>query len=845
VPQGKGGKDRYGSLPDPTLQHLRGFWKTHRHPRLLFANASGNVASPRTASSPRDRGGVQAAVQAARKERYALIQQARLGMESTELPAKVISMERSLGSNTLKSLAKSVINTWKKLHAYSGHSPKVLAKRIYSIARREGLRGVLSRGLLWLYLSGIKPRKLTKWTKLYPYPELEQDDTPQLKVSVIVPNYNHAPYLRKRLESIYNQTYSNIEVILLDDCSSDDSRSILNEFHDRYPSRTRCHFNDINSGGVFHQWTKGFDIARGDLIWIAESDDYCSDNLLEELVAPFSNPAVRIAFCRTVFVDSATNQEVWSSESYLHDLGLKIWTKPFLASAHALTKNGWVVKNIIPNVSAAVFRNPQQLELLKDEKWKSLRLCGDWVFYLAIARGGLVGYSPKATNFYRQHARNTSVVAQREAIYYREHAVVRGYLERYYHLDQLDFERLRNHLYRHWCVHNGINNKYEFERYYDTSSNNQPQSRQGLNIAIVTYALVGGGGETLPLMLANLLHQRGHSVIVINFKQLPSEPAVRKMLLPDIPLLDLNSLRLLDAVAQDMSLDIIHSHHAWVDMTIAALLALNKATKHVVTMHGMYEMMTPELYASLHESLGNVDQYVYTAEKNLSPFSEEFMLKKHFIRISNAVTAGPYLPIEREDLAVGDNDFVLCMVARGIADKGWQEAIEAVLLANTESQRKIHLLLIGDGEEPERLAPQYNGNEFIHFLGFQPQVRAYFACSDMGFIPSRFMGESFPLVLIDCLMTGKPVLASNIGEINQMLTTPKGLAGLVFDLYNWQIPVESLAALIHKIANDSVLYEALSDRVKEAAQRFDPNHMVEEYERVYISLKQQEVRALP
>ena len=736
----------------------------------------------------------------------------------------------------MKSLAKAAIQTLQKLHAYSGHSPKALVQRVYGIAKREGIRGVFNRGLLWFYLSGVKPRRLSTWSKLYPYPDRNCDSRQQLKVSIIVPNYNHAQFLRKRLESIYSQTYSNTEVILLDDCSSDDSRSILNEFRERHPSTTQCHFNDVNSGGVFNQWAKGFEMASGDLIWIAESDDYCSDNFLNELVVQFANSAVRIAFCRTIFVDSPTNQEVWSSESFLHDLRLNIWKQPFLASANAITKNAWVVKNIIPNVSGAIFRHPHQLDLLKDPAWKSMRLCGDWIFYLTIARGGLVGYSPMATNYYRQHACNTSVTAHREAIYYREHAFVRQYLERYYYLDQADFERHHDHLYRHWCIHHGLSNKSEFERIYISFPGNQPRKRQGLNIAIVTYALIGGGGETLPLMLANLLHQRGHSVIVINFNQLPSEPAVRNMLRPEIPLLDLDNLRLLDAVTQDMNLEIIHSHHAWVDMTIAALLSHNKSTKHVVTMHGMYEMMTPELFASLHDNLNNIDQFIYTADKNLSPFSKDFMASKHFVRVNNAVTAGPYSPYARHDLGIRNEDFVLCMVARGIADKGWQEAIEACLLANTYSPRKIHLLLIGDGKEPERLAPQYAGNEVVHFLGFQPQVRSYFACSDMGFIPSRFKGESFPLVLIDCLMTGKPVLASNIGEINQMLKTNEGMAGLVFDLNNWQIPVESLAKLISTIANDSSHYESLVGWVKSAAQKFDPNRMVEDYERVYFDL---------
>ena len=72
--------------------------------------------------------------------------------------------------------------------------------------------------------------------------------------------------------------------------------------------------------------------------------------------------------------------------------------------------------------------------------------------------------------------------------------------------------------------------------------------------------------------------------------------------------------------------------------------------------------------------------------------------------------------------------------------------------------------------------------DFVHYLGFRSNIRDYFAASDIGFLPSRFKGESFPLVLIDCVLSGKPVLASDVGEIRYMLDSTDGLAGELFDL---------------------------------------------------------------
>src|ERR1700722_2974587 len=103
------------------------------------------------------------------------------------------------------------------------------------------------------------------------------------KVSVIIPNYNHAPYLRQRIDTVLGQTLQDFELILMDDCSTDDSRSIIAEYAN--DPRIRIELNKKNSGGTFKQWKKGIALAQGEYVWIAESDDYSDRRFLEKLIA--------------------------------------------------------------------------------------------------------------------------------------------------------------------------------------------------------------------------------------------------------------------------------------------------------------------------------------------------------------------------------------------------------------------------------------------------------------------------------------------------------------------------------------------------------------------------------
>lgn len=124
--------------------------------------------------------------------------------------------------------------------------------------------------------------------------------------SVIIPNYNHAPYLHERIDSVLNQTFKDFEVILLDDKSQDGSCEILLSYQSN-PHVTHIVLNERNSGSTFKQWHKGFELSQGKYIWIAESDDFADIHFLQsayDVIQKESN--VTLAYFKSNIVDASS-----------------------------------------------------------------------------------------------------------------------------------------------------------------------------------------------------------------------------------------------------------------------------------------------------------------------------------------------------------------------------------------------------------------------------------------------------------------------------------------------------------------------------------------------------------
>jgi len=232
-------------------------------------------------------------------------------------------------------------------------------------------------------------------------------------VSVVIPNYNHERFLTQRISSVLNQTYQDFELIILDDCSTDNSRNVIETF--RYnPKVSKIVYNKINSGTTFKQWKKGVELAQGSYIWIAESDDYASPGFLDTLIKPFLeyNDLV-ISFCRSVNVDE--NSNVLGLTLHADQLDAIKWTIDYVEEASVEIDRYLKYRNTIPNASAVLFKKPKDIKSLLPTEMK---FTGDWVFWKNILKenNGKIAYSQKPLNFFRTHAKTTRDLTTKSTI---------------------------------------------------------------------------------------------------------------------------------------------------------------------------------------------------------------------------------------------------------------------------------------------------------------------------------------------------------------------------------------------------------------------------------------------
>lgn len=138
-------------------------------------------------------------------------------------------------------------------------------------------------------------------------------------ISVIIPNYNNGKYISKAIESVVSQSYSDYEIIIIDDGSDDDSREILCDYQKRY-SMIHVLFQSNQNAAIARN--RGMEIAKGEYLLFLDSDDYLCENALQYLLNGYNNDEVDLVIGDFDIIDVNENvvvDRVFEKNPFIHD----------------------------------------------------------------------------------------------------------------------------------------------------------------------------------------------------------------------------------------------------------------------------------------------------------------------------------------------------------------------------------------------------------------------------------------------------------------------------------------------------------------------------------------------
>jgi len=217
------------------------------------------------------------------------------------------------------------------------------------------------------------------------------------RVSVVMPTYNHEGFVARALDSAAAQTLRDLEIIAVDDGSTDRSAALLDE----YAARTRVVMTVVRqpNQGAHAAINHGLTLARGEFIAILNSDDMFAPMRLERLLELMRDRRADFAFSASLFIDD-DGTELLGDNFYVEELRARIrrcerMGNPLLALLQT---------NVAISSGNFVFRRTL---LEKTGGFAAFRVCHDWDFILTASYHTPIAFTPERLYMYRVHRNNT------------------------------------------------------------------------------------------------------------------------------------------------------------------------------------------------------------------------------------------------------------------------------------------------------------------------------------------------------------------------------------------------------------------------------------------------------
>ncbi|PNW26877.1 glycosyltransferase family 2 protein [Formosa algae] len=223
----------------------------------------------------------------------------------------------------------------------------------------------------------------------------------KFKVSVIIPLYNASEFVKDTLDSVLNQTYENIEIIIIDDNSSDDSFNKASEFQNDNVILKR----NIDKGACAAR-NYGFELSSGDYIQFLDADDILSQDKIEKQVEVLDGSQTELAVCNTVhFIEkleegNCVDQAYVYSTPHPEEFFTNLWGGNILPM-HMIQTSAWLTpRTLIEKVGL------WNEGLAKDQD-------GEFFARIGLQCSGIV-YVPEIKNFYRKHNTGENIASKKQ-----------------------------------------------------------------------------------------------------------------------------------------------------------------------------------------------------------------------------------------------------------------------------------------------------------------------------------------------------------------------------------------------------------------------------------------------
>ena len=669
------------------------------------------------------------------------------------------------------------------------------------------------------------------------------------KVSVCVPVYNSEAYLKERLDSIATQTFRDVEIILRDDFSSDGSVAILETFARGHPL-ARVETSSGNSGSVFNAWSRCIDLAKGELIWLAEADDSCEPTFLKRIITAFEASGVRLVHGRSVPIDDQGRIAGDYQKTYLAEIAPGRWNRSYRETARREIDLALGRCNAIPNASGVVVRRTAALRSIAVAR--QFRLAGDWAFYVTAIHGGRIGYVADAVNYHRRHDTTVTKSLEGSELYFRELADVNALVRRLYGPEPDRDAAFRGLLEREALRFGWTGPLPDGEVPKAAASLGR---RPGLLFGVGD--LSGGGAQMFAVRMVNGWARSGAPAVLFLTGKEADHPAVRGAVSPEVPIVSAEEIDRFGLVhfMYDWGLDTVATGHWWADKRVGLWLDKEKDAVQTVPwtiiMHGCYENVLdhpdafPDRLAAFARAERHCSRWVWTAEKNRRLFDEGYV---HPNSVDHIVSGfEPVAPggMGRAALGISEEALVFTLASRAIPEKGWFATLDAfrALRAEVAERRDVQLILIGDGPAAREIAAA-GPVPGVHLVAHTSRLADYIALSDVGLLPSWFSGESLPLVLIEFLAQGKPAIVSDIGMSSWVIDAQLGedAAGIVVPRSDTDgtVDVERLSAAMKSFVDAPNLAASKRLAAERAFTKFDFDEMLGAYQKCF-----EEIGAVP